>query len=428
MNEIKALTKEDIKEIMMDLGVKARGASHGLAAASTKQKNAALSAMAHAIRAGADEILAANEKDMAAAADKNLKDSFQDRLLLSAERIEAIAKGVEEIAELDDPVGKTSAQWDRPNGLNISRVQVPLGVIGIIYESRPNVTVDAGALCLKSGNAVILRGGSESFHSSSALVQALHAGLREAGLPHNAIQMVPTTDRNAVSDMLTGLGGNLDLIIPRGGKNLIERIQNEARIPVFSHLEGICHTYIDAAANLNMAVDVVMNAKLRRTGICGAAETLLIDQACVDTHFGPITDALLEAGCEIRGDELSVARDQRIKPASEDDWSTEYLDTIISLKIVDGVNAAVDHIEKYGSHHTDAIITDDDEAATRFLNNVHSAIVMHNTSTQFADGGEFGMGAEIGIATGKMHARGPVGVEQLTTYKYVVRSDGQTRP
>lgn len=427
MTEHVKLNTTDIKNIMHQLGERAKSAGHILATASTTQKNQALKAMAKHVREKCAYILAENEKDMALASSKNLKASFQDRLLLDPVRVEAIAKGIEEIADLADPVGQISSAWERPNGLKIERMQVPLGVIGIIYESRPNVTADAGALCLKSGNAVILRGGSESFNSSSALAECLHAGLSDVGLPVDAIQMVPSTDRAAVGHMLTGLEGNIDLIIPRGGKNLIARIQDEARVPVFSHLDGICHIYIDKAADLEMSVDIVMNAKLRRTGICGAVETVLLHEDVAHTHLTPLIDALTEGQCEVRGDAAAQALDERITPASTEDWRTEYLDHILSLKIVSSLEEAMAHIEEYGSHHTDSIVTNDDLAAKVFLEGVHSAIVMHNTSTQFADGGEFGMGAEIGIATGKLHARGPVGVEQLTTYKYVVKSDGQTR-
>ena len=339
-----------------------------------------------------------------------------------------MAKGLEDIAGLPDPVGTTLSEWTRPNGLKISRVRVPIGVIGIIFESRPNVTADAGALCMKSGNAAILRGGSDGFRSSMLIVEALQQGLETAGLPKTAIQMAPTTDRASVGEMLAGLGGTIDLIIPRGGKSLVARVQAEARVPVFSHLEGICHVYVDKSANPEMAREIVLNAKMRRTGVCGSAETILIDRAAAKTNLAPIIRALIEAGCEVRGDAEAQATDTRVKPASEEDWSTEYLDSIVSLGVVNGVDEAMAHIAKYGSQHTDAIIAEDEKTAQRFLTEVDSAIVLHNASTQFADGGEFGFGAEIGIATGKLHARGPVGLEQLTTFKYQVRGQGQIRP
>ncbi len=371
--------------------------------------------------------MAANAKDMAAGRQKGLSPAMLDRLALNDGRIEAMAKGLEEVAALPDPVGAVMAEWDRPNGLRITRVRVPLGVIGVIYESRPNVTADAGALCLKAGNAAILRGGSESFHSSAAIMDCLAAGLAEAGLPAAAIQLVPTIDRAAVGVMLT-MTDTIDVIVPRGGRSLIERITAESRIPLFKHLEGICHTYIDRAADLNKARKVTLNAKMRRTGICGATETLLVHQDVVATHLMPIADDLIAAGCELRGDARARAADPRIGPATEEDWSTEYLAAILSVAVVDDIDAAIAHIAKYGSEHTESIITEDAAAAERFLARVNSAIVMHNASTQFADGGEFGMGAEIGISTGKLHARGPVGVEQLTTFKYVVRGNGQVRP
>jgi glutamate-5-semialdehyde dehydrogenase len=339
-----------------------------------------------------------------------------------------MAKGLEDIARLPDPVGTTLSEWTRPNGMKISRVRVPIGVIGIIFESRPNVAADAGALCMKSGNAAILRGGSDGFQSSMLIVEALQQGLETAGLPAAAIQMAPTTDRASVGEMLTGLGGTIDLIVPRGGKNLVARVQEEARVPVFSHLEGICHVYVDKSANPDMAKEIVLNAKMRRTGVCGSAETILIDRAAAKTNLAPIIRTLIDSGCEVRGDAEARAADPRVKPASEEDWSTEYLDSIVSLKVIGGVDEAMAHIAKYGSQHTDAIIADDEKTAQRFLNEVDSAIVLHNASTQFADGGEFGFGAEIGIATGKLHARGPVGLEQLTTFKYQVRGQGQIRP
>lgn len=419
---------ENIAVMMSKLGEKAQAAAAILANTSEADKNRALCAMAVHLRQKVSQILEANKKDMIAGEARGLTGSFLDRLMLDETRIEGIAGSLEDIAKLDDPVGSVIASWGRPNGLRIERVRTPLGVIGIIYESRPNVTADAGALCLKSGNAVILRGGSDSYHSSRAIHACLVEGLKDAGLPEESIQIVPTTDREAVRQMLGGLGGRIDVIVPRGGKGLISRVQAEARVPVFSHLEGICHVYVDQDAELEMAKEIALNAKMRRTGICGAAETLLIDRACADTHLKPLVDVLTEAGCEVRGDPASQALDARIVPASEEDWSTEYLAPVISLKLVDGVDEAIAHIAKYGSSHTESIITENDETAASFLSRVNSAIVMRNASTQFADGGEFGMGAEIGIATGKMHARGPVGVEQLTSFKYVVRGDGQVRP
>ncbi|PLX44618.1 MAG: glutamate-5-semialdehyde dehydrogenase [Hyphomicrobiales bacterium] len=419
---------QEIAAMMNEMGRKARSAAGVLANSGAEVKNRALMAMAAALRAEAPRILAANAKDMAAGEARGLAGSFLDRLMLDEGRIEAMAASLEDIAGLEDPVGSVIASWTRPNGLKIERVRTPLGVIGIIYESRPNVTADAGALCLKSGNAVILRGGSDSVHSSRAIHACLARGLRQAGLPEEAIQIVPTTDREAVRLMLGGLGGQIDVIVPRGGKGLISRVQTEARVPVFSHLEGICHVYVDKDADIGMAREITVNAKMRRTGICGAAETLLVDRAVAETHLKPLVDGLIEAGCEVRGDAASQGMDGRIKPADEEDWSTEYLAPIISLKLVDGVDAAAAHIAEYGSSHTESIITDNDETAARFLSLVDSAIVMHNASTQFADGGEFGMGAEIGIATGRMHARGPVGVEQLTSFKYVVTGSGQVRP
>jgi len=420
-------SQQDICAVMLELGVRARDAAGELANANSDAKTQALKMMATAIRTNAEKILAANETDMAVARQKERPDAFLDRLKLDPERIESMAVGLEAISELDDPVGTVMSSWERPNGLAIERVRTPLGVIGIIYESRPNVTADAGGLCLKSGNAVILRGGSESAHSSQAIHACLVEGLKSAGLTEHAIQLVPTTDRAAVGEMLKGLNGSIDVIVPRGGKSLVERVQSDARVPVFAHLEGICHVYVHEAADLAMAADIAVNAKMRRTGICGAAETLLVDRSCAGTHLKPLVSALLEAGCEVRGDELTQAADPNVKAASIEDWSAEYLDAVISVKVVDGTNAAIAHIEQYGSAHTDSIITDDQSVADAFLRQVNSAIVLHNASTQFADGGEFGMGAEIGIATGKMHARGPVGVEQLTSFKYVVRGKGQTR-
>jgi glutamate-5-semialdehyde dehydrogenase len=422
------LDRQLLKLDLLAIGLEAKAAARALALAPAKQKNEALHAAAAALRARSKDILAVNAADRQAARDAGRPDSFVDRLTLNEARVEAMARGLDEIAALADPVGEVIAAWDRPNGLRISRVRVPLGVIAIIYESRPNVTADAGGLCLKSGNAVILRGGSECLESNGAIHACLAEGLKAAGLPETAIQLVATADRDAVGFLLEGLDGAIDVIVPRGGKSLVERVQQEARVPVFAHLEGICHVYVDKAADLDKARAIVLNAKLRRTGICGAAETLLVDEAGAVRLLKPLVSALIDAGCEVRGDEAVRAADPRAKPASEADWATEYLDAIISAKVVPGVRAAIDHIAKYGSRHTDAIVTEDAAAAETFLGEVDSAIVLHNASTQFADGGEFGMGAEIGIATGRFHARGPVGAEQLTTFKYVVRGDGQTRP
>lgn len=415
-------------ELMRQMGIAARAAAREVALASSARKNEALVAAARAIRESAPIILEANAKDVEGARVNGATSAFIDRLTLNDARIEGIARSLEDIAKLDDPVGATMAKWTRPNGLVIERVRVPLGVIGIIYESRPNVTADAGGLCLKSGNAAILRGGSESLHSSRAIHACLLKGLHAAGLPEAAIQLVPTTDREAVGHMLKGLNGNIDVIVPRGGKSLVARVQEEARVPVFAHLEGICHTYVDKDADLRMAREIVLNAKMRRTGICGATETLLVDRSAPSDFLPVLVKALLDAGCEVRGDAATQAVDPRVTPATEEDWATEYLDAIISVKVVDGVDEAIEHIARYGSQHTDAIVTGNAETAQRFLDRVDSAIVLHNASTQFADGGEFGFGAEIGIATGKMHARGPVGVEQLTSFKYVVRGTGQVRP
>lgn len=413
---------------MAEIGRRARAAAGALALAPAEQKNKALTAMAAALRSESETVLVANAEDVAEAAAAGATAASLDRLTLNPARVEAMAGGIETIAALADPVGTVMASWTRPNGMTIERVRVPLGVIGIVYESRPNVTADAGALCLKSGNAAILRGGSDSLRSSRAIVKALGQGLREAGLPEAAIQLVPTRDRSAVGMMLGGLDGNIDVLVPRGGKGLVARVQTEARIPVFAHLEGICHVYVDKAASLDMAKKIVLNAKMRRTGVCGAAETLLVDRAAANTHLAPLVAMLLDAGCEVRGDIDTQSCDPRVKPAAESDWGTEFLDAIIAVKLVDGLGGATDHIGRYGSHHTDAIVTDDAAAAEKFLAEVDSAIVLHNASTQFADGGEFGFGAEIGIATGRLHARGPVGVEQLTTFKYRVRGSGQTRP
>lgn len=418
----------DIAAVMADIGSNARSAARVLALAPAVQKNKALAAAAAAIRAETSAILAANAEDIAKARATGMSGALLDRLMLDEARVEAMAAGVEVIGRLKDPVGTIMEAWTRPNGMTIERVRVPLGVIGIIYESRPNVTADAGALCLKSGNAAILRGGSDSLHSSRSIQSALEKGLREADLPAAAIQLVPTRDRLAVGLMLAGLDGNIDVIVPRGGKGLVARVQSEARLPVFAHLEGVCHVYVDKAASLDMAKKIVLNAKMRRTGVCGAAETLLIDSAVSSTHLKPLLDMLIEAGCEIRGDKPTQAADKRVKPAAEDDWSKEYLDAILAVGLVNGVDEAIAHIQRYGSHHTDAIVTDDAKAAEKFLAEVDSAIVLHNASTQFADGGEFGFGAEIGIATGRLHARGPVGVEQLTTFKYRIRGNGQIRP
>ncbi|MCM2294345.1 glutamate-5-semialdehyde dehydrogenase [Allorhizobium sp. BGMRC 0089] len=421
-------TSDDIEALMLDLGRKAQAAARPLAIATSAQKNAALIAMADAMAARKDEIIAANSRDMAMAQQAELAPSFLDRLKLDEGRISAMIDGLRQVAALADPVGDVIATWERPNGLKIERVRTPLGVIGVIYESRPNVTADAGALCLKSGNAVILRGGSDSIHSSRAIHAAMVEGLKAAGLPETAIQLVPVTDRAAVGALLSGLNGTVDVIVPRGGKSLVARVQAEARVPVFAHLEGLCHVYVDASADLDMAKSVVVNAKMRRTGICGSAETLLIDSAVIGTHLEPIVSALLDAGCEVRASAAVLKVLPGLKPATEEDWRTEYLDAIISVAIVDGVGGAIDHIARYSSHHTEAVIADDPAVAERFFNEVDSAILLHNASTQFADGGEFGMGGEIGIATGKMHARGPVGTEQLTSFKYRVHGTGQTRP
>lgn len=414
-------------EVMEPIGRASLAASEVLSLASTEQKNTALIAAAKAVRDQSAQILEANAKDMAAARERNLSAAMLDRLQLDAKRVASIARAIEEVVSLADPIGTVSAEWERPNGLRIQRVRVPLGVVGIIYESRPNVTADAGALCLKSGNAVILRGGSESTQSSRAIHACLITGLRAAGLPEACIQLVPTTDRAAVGYMLSAMTDYIDVIVPRGGKSLIERVKREARVPVIGHLDGNCHVYIDKDSDVRMAAAIAVNAKMRRTGICGAAETLLVDEACVHTHLQPVLHALLDAGCEVRGDETVRAADSRVLPATEDDWYTEYLDSIIAARIVDGVNGAIAHIAKYGSAHTESIITDNTATAEQFLQRVDSAIVLHNASTQFADGGEFGMGAEIGISTDRFHARGPVGVAELTSYKYVVRGSGQTR-
>jgi glutamate-5-semialdehyde dehydrogenase len=418
----------DVDDLMQDMGDRARAASRAIALASTGTKNAALAAIAAGIRARVDDVLAANARDLTGMRQRDVTVAYQERATLTPDRVDAIAQAVEAIAALPDPVGDEMAAWERPNGLKISRVRTPLGVIGIIFESRPNVTVDAAALAMKSGNASILRGGSDTIETNQALYGAIAEGLETVGLPADVVQLVPITDRAAVGALLTGLHGTVDVIVPRGGKSLVGRVQAEARVPVFSHLEGICHVYVDKAANMQMALDVVVNAKMRRTSICGAAETLLIDRAGADTFTAALVQALQDAGCEVRGDDAVRGLAEGIKPASEEDWSTEYGDAIITVGIVDGVDGALDHIATYGSSHTESIITEDEVVAAKFLNECDSAIVMHNASTQFADGGEFGMGAEIGIATGRMHARGPVGLEQLTSFHYVVRGTGQVRP
>jgi glutamate-5-semialdehyde dehydrogenase len=418
----------DVRAAMREVGAKARAAAREIANAPAEKKNRALVAAARILRERAGEILAGNALDCVEAQAKDLTAALIDRLTLNLARIEAIALGLEEVAALPDPVGRVLATYTRPNGLVIERVATPLGVVGVIYESRPNVTADAGALCLKSGNAVVLRGGSDSLRSSAAIHACLVAGLEEAGLPEAAISRAPFAAREAVGEMLEGLGGALDIIVPRGGKSLVERVQREARVPVFAHLEGVVHVYVDRAADFDKALKIIVNAKMRRTGVCGAAETLLVHRAVAPFLLGKLIDALIKAGCAVRGDEAAREADARVTPATEEDWRTEYLDAIITVGVVDSLDAAIDHIETYGSHHTDCIVTEDKAAAERFLKEVDSAIVLHNASTQFADGGEFGFGAEIGIATGRMHARGPVGVEQLCTFKYRVRGDGQTRP
>ena len=418
----------ELGTLMRRLGEAALAARSVLAAAPRTQKDAALLAAAAALRTHQVEVLAANALDMTQAEHKDLSAAMLDRLRLDPSRLEAMARGLEAIAALPDPVGRVLEEWRRPNGLAIARIAVPLGVIGIIYESRPNVTADAGALCLKSGNAVILRGGSESARSSAAIHRCLVEGLRAVGLPEASIGLVPVTDRAAVGHMLSGMTEYIDVLVPRGGKGLVKRVQEEARVPVIGHLDGNCHVFVDRAADLPMAVAIVLNAKLRRTGICGAAETLLVDEGCAATHLAPLVHALLDAGCEVRGDAAAQRVDPRVRPATEEDWFTEYLDAVIAVKVVAGLDAAIAHIAHYGSAHTESIVTEDAAAAERFLGRVDSAIVLHNASTQFADGGEFGMGAEIGISTDRFHARGPVGLEQLTSYKYVVRGAGQVRP
>jgi glutamate-5-semialdehyde dehydrogenase len=421
-------SSSDTAALMHDIGRRAKHAARVLALAPAAQKDQALDGMAQSIRARQTAILAANADDIAEAKAAGATAAFLDRLALNDKRVAAMADGLDVVRDLIDPVGTVTERWTRPNGMTIERVRVPLGVVGMIYESRPNVTADAAALCLKAGNAVILRGGSESARSNRAIHAALSDGLKAAGLPEAVISLVPVRDRAAVGMLLAGLDGAIDVIVPRGGKSLVARVQAEARVPVFAHLEGVCHVYVDKGASLDMAKSIALNAKMRRTGVCGAAETLLVDRAVAASHLKPLIATLIDAGCEVRGDAAVRAADARVKPASEDDWSTEYLDAIIAAKVVDGVDAAIAHIERYGSHHTDAIITEDQAAAEKFLAEVDSAIVLHNASTQFADGGEFGFGAEIGIATGRFHARGPVGVEQLTTFKYRVRGSGQIRP
>ena len=417
-----------VVDVMAGLGRAAKAAARAVALSSGAQRDAALRGAARALRDKTAVILAANAEDVADATAAGLERSSLDRLMLDAARVEAVARGVEEIADLPDPVGRVLQSFERPNGLRIERVATPLGTIGVIFESRPNVAADAGALCLKAGNAAILRGGSDSFRSVREIHACLVEGLVDAGLPAASVSLVPTRDRAAVGAMLAGLDGAIDVIVPRGGKSLVARVQHEARVPVFAHLEGLVHVFVHADADLDKAKRIVLNAKMRRTGVCGAAETLLVDAACAPTHLAPLVATLIDAGCEVRGDAAVLAADRRATPASALDWQTEYLDAIIAVKVVDGLAAAIDHIERFGSHHTDCIVTQDEAAAATFLREVDSAIVLHNASTQFADGGEFGFGAEIGIATGRMHARGPVGVEQLTSFKYRVHGDGQTRP
>ena len=419
---------EDLKSQLVKIGKDAQKASHILSMANEDTKNSALTNMADLIDSNSNEIVEANNVDMENAKQKGITDSFLDRLYLDQDRILSISNGLRSIVELSDPVGEEIGRWKRPNGLDISRVRTPLGVIGVIYESRPNVTADAGALCLKAGNAVILRGGSESFHSSNSIHKFLVQGLVNADLPKHSIQIIPTTDREAVGHLLEGLNGNIDVIVPRGGKSLVERVQNEAKIPVFGHLEGICHIYVDKDADISKAKDILINAKMRRPGICGAAETLLIDKNSDQSFLPLLLKALKDSGCEVRGCQETMESNQNIILANDEDWSTEYLEAIISVKVVNGVEGAISHISEYSTNHTDSIITENTNIAEKFMREVDSAIVMHNASTQFADGGEFGMGAEIGIATGRFHARGPVGVEQLTSFKYVVRGSGQTRP
>ena len=424
----KLIHESNVEGAMMAMGRAALAVARDLAAAPRGQKDEALNVAAQELRRHTPVIIDANRRDLQAAEEAGRPGSYLDRLMLDPTRVEGIANGLEAVALLPDPNGSVIAEWDRPNGLQIARVRVPIGVVGIIYESRPNVTADAGALCLKSGNAAILRGGSDSHHSSMAILTCLAHGLKSAGLPEEAVQIVPTVDREAVGHMMRGLGGCVDVIVPRGGKSLVARVQEEARVPVFAHLEGVCHTYVDRGADIDMAVEIVLNAKLRRTGVCGATECVLIDRNAHEDYVGPVVRALLEAGCEVRGDASVQQVADGVMAANDNDWGTEYLDAIVAVKTVDGVDEAIDHIARYSSQHTDCIVTECAGTAELFLARVDSAIVMHNASTQFADGGEFGMGAEIGIATGRLHARGPVGLEQLTTFKYVVRGNGQTRP
>jgi len=428
MSTAKHTVADDLRERMFEVGRAARSAAAVLAQVSSAVKRQVLETAASELRTARTAVLAANAEDVTEAKARGTSAAMVDRLVLDGKKIDAIATGLEEVAALDDPIGQVIAHWQRPNGLDISRVRVPLGVIGIIYESRPNVTADAAALCLKSGNAAILRGGSESARSSAAIHACLARALAKHNLPETAVQMVPTQDRDAVGIMLRDMGGFIDVIVPRGGKGLVARVQQDARVPVMSHLEGICHTYIHAGADLEMARRITKNAKLRRTYVCGATETILIDRACVATHLQPLVKDLIDAGCEVRGDVRTQSSDQRVRAAVDSDWGKEFLDAIVAIRVVDGLDEALAHIRRYGSAHTDSIVTDDAAAAARFLNELDSAIVMHNASTQFADGGEFGMGAEIGIATGKIHARGPVGAAELTSYKYVVRGSGQIRP
>jgi glutamate-5-semialdehyde dehydrogenase len=428
MADTQHLTPDTLRKSMLEMGQRARAASAMLAKASPEDRTQALNAMAEALMAAEADILKANTHDLEQSLAKGLSPAMMDRLALSAERVSGVAEALKAVAALPDPVGSEIARWTVPSGLDIARVRTPLGVIGIIYEARPNVTADAAALCIRSGNAAILRAGSESLNSAIAISEALRSGLRKSGLPEDAVQLVQTTDRDAVGHMLTGLEGTIDVIVPRGGKGLVKRVQDDARVPVIGHLEGLCHVFVDAKADAQKAIDIIVNAKMRRTGICGAAETLLIDQAVAETLLPAIAAALIDAGCALRGDEVAQAIVDAIQPASEADWRTEYLDAILAIRIVDGLDGALIHISEYGTGHTECIITEDETAAARFLAEIDAGIVMHNASTQFADGGEFGMGAEIGIATGRIHARGPVGAEQLTIFKYVVRGTGQTRP
>ena len=417
-----------LQAMMFDIAKRARAASQSISVASNELKSSALREAAAQIRSQKQSLLQANQEDVRDAEARGTKGAFLDRLRLDDARLEAIAKAVEDVAGLHDPVGRVLAEWTQPNGLRFERVSTPLGVIGVIFESRPNVTADAAALCVKSGNAAILRAGSESFRTSTLLAESMRVGFRNSGFPEDSIQLVPTKNRDAVGMMLSGLNGMIDVIVPRGGKALVARVQEEARVPVFAHLEGICHIYVHAQADLAMAEQIILNAKLRRTGVCGAAETLLIDRAAIKTHLPKLVQSLLAKGCEVRGDLVVQKADSRVTAATEEDWRTEYLDAVISVRVVSGLDEAIAHINHYGSHHTESIITNDQKAADEFLSRVDSAIVLHNASTQFADGGEFGFGAEIGIATGRMHARGPVGIDQLCSFKYRVHGTGQIRP